>query len=248
MMLQQRLIAPSVLLSLERVDQNDHIWLENGELHISAMTRITELASSQVAIDFCPALTKAARLVGNVRIRNQGTIGGNLCSADYAADPPAILSALGTRICILGPDGQRELPIQSFFGGFYTTELEAGEIVTSIVVPRWQRASYQKFLSVSAEGRPVAAVGAAAELIDGNVVKKLQVSVGAAVENPQRLADTEKMAAGQLLSDELIASIAGEYAAKLDPISDVRGSAWYRREMIQVFVKRALVEVRNGSR
>jgi carbon-monoxide dehydrogenase medium subunit len=184
-------------------------------------------------------------------VRNQATLGGNLAAADYAADPPAMLTALGARVRLLGPDGTREIPLSAFFLGFYTTALEPDEVLTEVVVPsipETARAAYFKYTSISAEGRPAVAVGALADFDGDGTCKDLRIAVGAAVETPKRVESAEAMARGQTLTGELVAAIAEEYAQTLDPLSDVRGSAWYRKEMIGVFIKRALEEVRDGHR
>ena len=249
LMLQQKLIAPRVLISLGRIQEQNYIRLEDDGLHIGALTKLSDIEGSDVVKQFCPALAHTCRVVGNVRVRNQATIGGNLSAADYAADPPAMLTALDARVQIQGPDEERKIPLNEFFLGFYTTTLEPNEILTEVIIPALPssaRAAYYKYTSISTEGRPCVAVGAVANFDDAGKCSDLRIAVGAAVETPQRLADTEAMTHGSTLTDELIATIANEYSRKLDPLTDVRGSAWYRREMIRVFVKRALEEVRSG--
>ncbi len=251
LMLQQRLISPAVLVNLARLSEQDFIRIESDGLHIGAMTRLRELECSQTVRDFCPALGHALRVVGNVRVRNQATLGGNLCAADYAADPPAMLTALDARLQIVGPAGEREIPLSEFILGFYSTALRPGEILVEIIVPplpRSARASYQKFSSVSAEGRPCVAVGIMADFDAGGRCNDLRIAIGAALETPQRVPNAERLAHGQALTDELVAAIANEYSARLEPLADVRGSSWYRKQMIRVFVQRALEDVRNGHR
>jgi carbon-monoxide dehydrogenase medium subunit len=247
LMLQQKLIAPSVLVSLGRISDGDFVRLESDGLHIGALANIHDLERSQIVRGFCPALAKVFSVVGNVRVRNQATLGGNLSGADYAADPPSMLMALGARVQAVGPDGKREIPLSEFFLGFYTTALEPTEILTEIIIPKPARAAYFKYTSISAEGRPCVAVGVAADF-DSGLCKDLRIAVGAAVETPQQIESAEAMAHGSVLTDELVAAIANEYSLRLEPLTDVRGSAWYRKEMIRVFVKRALDEVRNGDR
>jgi carbon-monoxide dehydrogenase medium subunit len=246
LMLQQKLISPSVLVSLGKIVNGDFIRLESDGLHIGALARLHDLERSQIVREFCPALAKAFSVVGNVRVRNQATLGGNLSGADYAADPPAMLMALDARVQVQGLEEKREIPLSEFFLGFYTTALEPTEILTEIIIPKPARAAYFKYTSISAEGRPCVAVGVAADF-DSGLCKDLRIVVGAAVETPQRIESAEAMARGQTLTDELVAAIANEYSLTLDPLTDVRGSAWYRKEMIRVFVKRALEEVRNGN-
>lgn len=251
LMLEQKLISPSVLVSLGQIMVGDFIRLEPDGLHIGALAKLHDLDRSQIVRAFCPALARTFSVVGNVRVRNQATLGGNLSAADYAADPPSMLTALNARLRVLGPGGERDIPLNEFFLGFYTTALEPTEIVTEIIVPvlpSSARAAYFKYTSISAEGRPCVAVGAVADFGSDNLCKDLRIAVGAAVETPQRIASVETMSHGHALTDELVAAIAEEYSLRLDPLTDVRGSAWYRREMVRVFVKRALEEVRNGDR
>ena len=247
LMLQQKLIAPSVLVSLGRISHGDFIRLESDGLHIGALAKLHDLERSQIVREFCPALAHTFSVVGNMRVRNQATLGGNLSAADYAADPPSMLMALDARVQAQGPEKKREIPLSEFFLGFFTTALDPTEILTEIIIPKPARAAYFKYTSISAEGRPCVAVGVAADF-DSGLCKHLRIAVGAAVETPQRIESAEAMARGQILTDELVAAIAEEYSLRLDPLTDVRGSAWYRREMIRVFVKRALEEVRNGNR
>jgi len=259
LMLQQKLIAPSVLISLGRVSNYDFIRYEEDGLHIGALTKLRDIERSDVVKEFCRALAHTFGVIGNVRVRNQATIGGNLSAADYAADPPAMLTALDARVQVHGgalsvskrPEKKREIPLSEFFLGFYTTALEPNEILAEVIIPALPssaRAAYHKYTSISAEGRPCVAVGAVADYDPNGKCLDLKIAVGAAVETPQRVRDAEAMAHGSFLTDELVATIAEEYSLRLDPLTDVRGSAWYRKEMIRVFVKRALQEVRHGDR
>ncbi len=251
LMLGQKLIAPKVLISLGRIPGYDAIEPKADGLHIGSLTRLRTIERSEAVQEFCPALARAFGVVGNVRVRHQATIGGNLAAADYAADPPAMLMALDARIQITGPNGERIVPISDFFLGFYTTILDPTEIITQIIIPSLPasaRAAYFKFTSVTAEGRPCVAVGAVANFDPEGRCLGLKIAVGAAVETPQRVRNAEALAVSQMLTDELVSAIAQEYAETLDPLSDFRGSVWYRREMIGVFVKRALLEIRDGHR
>jgi carbon-monoxide dehydrogenase medium subunit len=243
LMLEQKLIAPSVLISLGRINSGEFVRVDSNGLHIGALAKLHDLERSQIVREFCPALAHTFSVVGNVRVRNQATLGGNLSGADYAADPPAMLMALDARVQVQGPEATREIPLNEFFLGFFTTALEPTEVLTEIIIPKPARAAYFKYTSISAEGRPCVAVG-----VTANFDSDLRIVVGAAVETPQRIESAEAMAHGQTLTDELVAAIANEYSLRLDPLTDVRGSAWYRKEMIRVFVKRALEEVRNGDR
>ena len=251
LMLQQRLIAPAVLVSLGRIPGWDFIRPEADGLHVGALTRLRVAERSRLVRDFCPALARAFSVVGNVRVRHQATLGGNLAEADYASDPPAMLLALDAQVKLFGPSGERQIPLSEFLVGFYTTALAPDEILIEVIIPPLPasaRAAYLKYTSRSAEDRPCVGVAALADVDESGRCREVRVAVGAAVETPRRLADAEAMARGEQLTDGVMAAIADAYARALDPLSDVRGSAWYRREMIRVFVRRALTEVRDGYR
>ena len=251
LMYKQKLIAPGVFISLGRIKDHNYVRFSEDGLHIGALTLLSEAEKSDTLLQANPALAHALGVVGNVRIRNQATVGGNLAEADYASDPPAMLVALNASVKTIRPDGGREIPLDEFFYGFYTTALEPDEIISEVIVPSLSvnaRSTYLKFTSRSAEDRPCVGVAAAADFDRDGKCGRLRVVIGAAVEIPQRLPDIEAQAVGERLSDELIDAIANGYAQSLDPLEDGRGSAWYRREMIKVFVRRALKEVRNGDR
>jgi carbon-monoxide dehydrogenase medium subunit len=251
LMLQQKLIAPAALISLGRVPGGDFIRREADGLHLGALARLRAAERSDAVRAFCPALARAFGVVGNVRVRNQATVGGNLAEADYASDPPAMLLALDARVSALGPNGSRQIPLSDFFLGFYTTALAPDEMLTEVIVPALPasaRAIYLKYTSRSAEDRPCVGVAAIVHVDEAGRCRDLRVAVGAAVETPRRIATVEALAHGQELSDEVIEAVADGYARELDPLSDARGSAWYRREMIRVFVRRALQEIRDGDR
>ncbi len=249
LMLQQKLIAPQRLISLDRIPGWDSIRVADGNLTIGALARLREVETSPLVQMHLPALAQACHEVGNVRVRNQATMGGNLAEADYASDPPAVMLALDARVGVTGPDGPRSLPLSEFLLGFFTTALEPGELVTEVVIPIPDNArmTYLKYKSRSSEDRPCVGV-AAVGMLKENVITDLRVAVGAASEVPRRLVGVEQWAVGQPLDDALIAEIVEGYAAGVETLDDLRGSAWYRTQMIRVHVRRALEEVRDGRR
>ncbi len=250
LMLQQRLIAPEILISLGRVPDLDYIHAADDGLRLGPLVSLREAERSPLVQARYPALARACARVGNVRVRNQATLGGNLAEADYASDPPAMLLALDASVTATGPSGSRTIPLSDFFLGFYTTALGPDELITEVAVPTpspSSRMTYLKFKSRSSEDRPCVGVAAVAAFEDG-VCADLRVAVGAACEVPRRLPEIEALARGQALTDQLIAEIAEGYAANVETLEDLRGSAWYRTQMIRVHVRRALAEVRDVRR
>jgi len=250
LLLQLKLIAPELLVSLERVPDLDDIRVEDDGLHIGPLAHLRHIEFSSLVREYAPALAAACGEVGNVRVRNQGTLGGNLAHADYASDPPAMLLALDASVTLSSAKGERSVPLSEFFYGFYSTALEDDELITDVVVPTLPanaRMTYLKFKSRSSEDRPCVSVAAVAGF-DGDTCSDLRLAVGAASDIPVRLDETNNMAKDQELTDELITEIAEQYATNIDAIDDLRGTAWYRRQMVRVHVRDALREVRNGSR
>lgn len=249
--LSNRLATPSALVSLARIPGLDFIRQTDDGLHLGALARIRTAEHSNVLNNFCPALTCAYAVVGNVRVRNQATVGGNLAEADYASDPPAMLVALDARVRAETADGAREIHLKDLFVSMLTTTLTSTEILAEIIVPLLNpsaRAAYLRFTSRSSEARPSANVAVVADFDEGDRCQDLRVAVGAAVMTPQRLPEVEALARGEKLSDALAEKIADDYARQLDPLDDKLESAWYRRELIRVLVRRGLNEVRDGNR
>ncbi len=249
--LANKLAMPSALVSLARIPDLDFILRDNDGLRLGALARIRTAEQSKTVYGFCPALARAYGVVGNVRVRNQATVGGNLAEADYASDPPTMLIALDAQVHAENADSTREIPLKDFFISMLTTTLTPNEILTEIIVPRLAataRTSYLRFTSRSSEARPSANTAVVADFDENARCRELRVAVGAAVMTPQRLAEVETLARGEQLSDALVEKIADEYAKRLDPLDDKLESAWYRRELIRVLVRRGLNEVRNGDR
>jgi carbon-monoxide dehydrogenase medium subunit len=250
LMLQHRLIAPDALVSLARIPNLNTIRLSGDNLQIGSLALLRDVAASSEVMRHFPALATACAVVGNVRVRNQATLGGNLAEADYASDPPAVLLALNAAVTALGRGGERRIPLADFLQGFYTTALEPDEILQSISIPTLPantRMTYLKYRSRSSEDRPCVVVATVASFNDEKC-SDLRVAIGAACEIPRRLPKVEALANNQTLTDRLIAEITESYAAEIETLDDLRGSAWYRSQMIRIHVRRALEELRDGRR
>ena len=232
----QRLLEPPSLLSLARVPGLDAI--EAGEeLRLGAMVRHRSVERSAVVGEGWPALGKAFSLVASPRVRNQATVGGVLADADYASDPPAMLCAHRARVVLSSAGGQRSIPVEELITGYYETSLAPDELVARVEVPRADRAVYRKFRSRSHEDRPCVSVAAVAH------ENELRVVVGAVAGTLQYVPDACALAAGRPLGGEVAAEIGHRYAEAIEPISDVRGSAAYRKRVIAVEVRRALEQL-----
>jgi len=240
----QRIMQPQTLLSLRNVSELAFIEAGQDEgslLRIGAMTTHRAVERSPLIRRGWTVLASTFELVASPRVRNQATVGGVLADADYASDPPTLLQALDARVVGRSEKGgEREIPVEQLITGYYETSLRPDELIVEVRIPRnRERAVYRKFRSRSSEDRPCVAVAAAR--VDG----KLRVVVGAVAEKPQyfpeicALADSESPGSAQ----KLAAEISRRYAEAIDPLSDSRGSAEYRRRIIAVEVRRALEEM-----
>jgi carbon-monoxide dehydrogenase medium subunit len=248
LMIQQGLIAPSVLISLDGLTDVPG-WREVSPtadgVRIGGGVRLAAVARSGAVQEVAPAMATAAGLVGNARIRNAATMGGNVAEADYASDPPAVLVALGARIEVSDGEAVRTVPAGDMFLDYFTTDLRTGEVVTAVELPSpapGSRSSYTKYCSRSAEDRPCVGVATSLRAEDG-VLTALDVVIGAVAGTPQRWPEVTASVLGRPFEEAAAAAVADGYADLVDPLDDARGSEWYRREMIRVLVRRSLLEL-----
>jgi carbon-monoxide dehydrogenase medium subunit len=249
LMLRQGLIRPQALVRLDRVAGMDRIALEDGHLRLGALATLRAVGAHPLVEQHLPVLAGACRLVGNVRVRNAATIGGNVCEADYASDPPGVLVALDARVRVQGGDGARELPVSELITDFYETSLAPDEVVADVLVPippPGTHAVYLKYVTRSSEDRPCVGVTGMLRVDDGRI-EELRVGVGAVAGRPLRLPEVEAMGRGERASEDLFGTIGQAYADAVDPVADARGSADYRRQMVAVFVRRALRAALGGE-
>ncbi|HEX6553504.1 MAG TPA: FAD binding domain-containing protein [Ktedonobacteraceae bacterium] len=242
-LMNQKIMQPQALLSLRNVSELAFIEASQDEgslLRIGAMTTHRAVERSPLIRQQWPVLASTFSLVASPRVRNQATVGGVLADADYASDPPALLQALNARVVARSEKSEREIPVEELIIGYYETSLHPVELLIEVRVPRnRERVVYRKFRSRSSEDRPCVAVAAAQ--VDG----KLRVVVGAVAEKPQYFPEICALAEGETggYTRELVTEIAQRYAESIEPISDSRGSATYRRRVIAVEVRRALEEM-----
>jgi aerobic carbon-monoxide dehydrogenase medium subunit len=246
LMLKNRLISPEYLVSLGRVEGLSSIRYEAGVgLRLGALATIRQAETSPAVREHFPTLAETFGKVANVRVRHAATVGGNMSEADYASDPPCVLVALRARAVAQGPNGSREIPLTEFFRDFYETALQPDEVLTEVIVPEASTAAkqaYIKYVTRSSEDRPCIGACAWVDLDETGACRELRVTLGAVAGTPQEFAEAEGWARGQQLGPDLIRQIADHYAEHIDPVSDMRGSAWYRKQMASVFVRRSIEE------
>src|SRR4051794_4249062 len=228
-----RIASPPVLVDLNGLDELKGIELgPDGTLEIGAMATYTDIAESAEA-RARPILGEVCATIADVQVRNRGTIGGNICANDPTNHLPPLMVALGARMTIAGPDGERTVGADDFFLGVYMTDVGPGELLTRIAIPPGRR---DGFAAVTI-GRDGTCVVCAAASLEG----RPRIAVGCVAAVPHRATDVE----GRLGDD---VSLAGAQAAAsglgktLDPPGDVHASADYRRRVAEVVVARAIVQ------
>jgi aerobic carbon-monoxide dehydrogenase medium subunit len=243
-LMRQRLVRPRVLVSLARVDELRGIERENGTVRIGAMATHREVETSAIVHAAAPLLADTLRHVATIRIRNIGTLGGNLAHADPSQDPPVALIAQGATVTLARRGGTRTLPVEDFFTDYYETVLEPGELLASVAVPELPAGtgtSFLKFLPRSADDYATVAAAAAVRLdATGQRCEEARVAVGSAAAVPVRARRVEDTLVGRALDDAVLREAAAEVRDEVDPIADARGTAEYKRDMAEVFVRRAL--------
>jgi aerobic carbon-monoxide dehydrogenase medium subunit len=210
-------------------------------LQIGAIMPLAALERSATVRAHAPVIPRTMRTLSNIRVRNVATIGGSLAHADPHMDMPPVLIALGAHVTVAGPAGERTIPVEELFAGYFETVLSRNELITSVVIPaqRDGRAVYLKCTTRAVHDWPALGV-AVAVASDGATVRDARVVVSAATETPGRLTSVEQALRGGRVGDALWQA-AGEAAAKeAQTISDGQGSAAYKRQLVRVYVARAL--------
>jgi carbon-monoxide dehydrogenase medium subunit len=241
--IRQRMLTPSHLVYLGGVPGLDRIeYDERNGLRIGALVRHAELADAPVVNARYPMLANMAAHVANPQIRNMGTLGGNLCYADPATDPPNCLMALGARLVAVSAQGERVIELDHFFTDYYVTALQSDEVVTEIQVPPLSAnaaGAYTRFLRTPADHRPLVGLGVVASR-NGDVCTEIRIAIGASTPVPVRARRAEEFLEGKHITRDLVDEAAVIAAADISPVSDFRGSAEYRREIVRVIARRTL--------
>jgi len=243
LMMKAGVFRPRRLVSLRAIDgELTGIRVEsNGELRIGAMTPLAVVERSAEVRRGWPVIARTLRTLSNVRVRNVATIGGHLAHADPHMDLPPVLSALGARVTIAGLAGERTVPVESLSTGYYETVLRRNELIATLTVPPLggRRAAYLKCTTRSADDWPALGVAVALEA-EGAALRAASIVVSAATDRPTRLAAAEKVLKGAAADDATLTR-AGEAAAdELDIVGDLHGSAGYKKQLVRVYLGRAV--------
>jgi aerobic carbon-monoxide dehydrogenase medium subunit len=245
-MLNLRLAHPELLIDINEADQRQP-WVDGGLLRLPALTRHRVLLSRDLVRQHCPLLAAAVRHVGNVRVRNRGTVGGSMAHADPTSEIGCCALATGARVVARGPDGDRTVPASELFAGYWTTTLAESEIITDVLIPvarPRQGWSFHEMVRRTSDFA-IVAVAALVELDERTeAIAAARVAL-AGVADRVILADPQLT--GELTgstADEDLGATADRIAESLTPSGDVHASGEYRRRLARVLTARALREAR----
>jgi len=233
-----RVAAPATLIDLGRIFGLSYIRNAGDKIAIGAMTTHAEIAACDLFPAASPLLAETAAHIGDVQVRNRGTIGGSLAHADPAADYPAAILALDAEMVAMSERGERVIPARKFFTGLMTTALRPNEILTEVRVPKTTGAgaAYRKFHH-PASGFAVVGVAAVVKLRGGNI-ESAAIGITGVGMHAYRASAVEAALRGRPLS--AIATAAEKAAGQVEALGDSYASAEYRRHLAQVFTRRAL--------
>ncbi|MGD0234341.1 MAG: xanthine dehydrogenase family protein subunit M [Syntrophorhabdales bacterium] len=238
------LIRPSHLVNLKTIPGLDKI--EQGEegLRIGALNRHRDILSSPMIQKFCPVLAEAASKIATPPIRNMGTIGGNVCHGEPSADFPPSLIALGAKLKLVSDEGERIVPIETFFVDHYETVLFANEILTEIAIPALSPRSSGSYITLDKTTNSIAIVGVAAvlSLDDNGTCTYAGVGLGGVAPTPLKVEKAKEILVGKKIKEAEIDRVAEEARAICNPLANVYASAEYRKEMVYVLTRRTLQE------
>ncbi len=244
LMMKAGVFQPAKLVSLRRIPGLSGIAaLPDGGLAIGALTPLATVERSADVMRQAGVIVRTMRRLSNIRVRNVATIGGCLAHGDPHMDLPPVLMSLGATITVTGRAGTRTIMVEDLFTGYYETVLARDELITELQIPPQyaRRAAYLKCTTGSADDWPALGVAVSFKP-DGRTIHEPRVVVSAATEKATRLKGAEKVLTGATIDDAALARAGDAAADEAETISDVRGSAPYKRELLRVYVRRAVRE------
>ena len=237
-----RLAEPGYLIDISGIGGLDYIQEESGQLRIGAMTCEAALEESEIVQSKYPLLMDTAKMIADPSVRNMATVGGNLAHGDPANDHPATMLALRASVVAEGPNGTREIKIDDFFPDFFTTALGEDEILTEIRIPSPPSASGGAYLKIERKVGDYAAAAVACQLnIDSSgSIENIGLGLTNVGSTPIRASSAEELLKGKKPDENMLAEAGRLAAADSEPMEDLRGSAEYKRALVNELTQRAI--------
>jgi carbon-monoxide dehydrogenase medium subunit len=237
-----RLADPASLIDLGRIPDLRGIHIDGQNLAIGALTTHTEVASSEHVKRHFPGLADAASVIGDLQVRNRGTIGGSIAHADPAADLPVMLTSLNASFTLVSASAERSIKAENFFVDFFTTMLEPDEILREISIPLPEPRTGTAYVKLPhpASGYVVVSAAAALCVDSSGICQSARVVLGGMGGVPHRAAATERALQSQRLSEAVIAAAAARAADGTSPHPDSYADEDYKRHMATVYAQRAI--------
>ncbi|HYR41542.1 MAG TPA: xanthine dehydrogenase family protein subunit M [Terriglobia bacterium] len=241
-MMKLRLAAPEFLIDIGRIPELSYIKDDGGKIRVGALTTHYMIETSDVIRRRLPALADAAGLIGDVQVRNKGTLGGSIAHADPAADYPASIVAFDATMVTLGPKGERQIPASKFFVDMLTTALDQNEIVREIQVPVKTGKTGSAYLKMAQKASGFAICGAAAvvELDGSGTLSSVSIGITGISNHAFRAAKTEAELKGQKPSADTLKKACEKASDGVVALDDIHASADYRLDLARIYARRAL--------
>lgn len=241
-MMKLRFAQPETLIDINKIPGLSYIKEEDGYLKIGAMAREVDLEHSDLIRDKYPIFTDASKLIADPQVRNMGTVGGNIAHGDAANDHPAVMIAMNAEVIISGAGGSRTVPIDEFFYGFYTTAIQANEILTEIRIPIPETTYGNAYHKLERKVGDYATAGVAVQIGVDESGTCTYAGIGLTNVNatPLRASRSEEALLGSKLTDEDIAKAAQFASEDCNPSTDLRGDEDFKRAMVAVLIKRMI--------
>jgi aerobic carbon-monoxide dehydrogenase medium subunit len=243
LMMKAGVFHPTRLISLGKVGETFSRIAQgpDGDLRIGAMASLSAVEHSALVARSAPVIVRTMKRLSNVRVRNVATIGGNLAHADPHMDLPPVLIALGASVVVIGRTGEHTIPLEGLFAGYYETVLKRDELIAELRIPAQgaRRTTYLKCTTGSADDWPALGVAVSLDAEEADI-RSAAVVVSAATEKPIRLKTAEAVLVGTQATEAVLRRAGDAAAEEAEVIGDVRGSAPYKRELLRVYVARAV--------
>lgn len=245
-----RLAAPRYIVDMGKIPGLGGIREVDGHIEIGAMTTHAEVETSDILKRACPLLPETAAEIGDVQVRNRGTLGGSLAHADPAADYPAAILALEAEITARGPSGERTIRAAEFFTDTFQTALAPGELLTRVRLAAAAARTGSAYCKAHQPASGFALVGVAAVLfLDGKgAIRRARVAITGLGSKPFRAAAVEREVEGKHPEPGLLRAAAQHAAEGVHPLSDLHASAEYRAELARIYARRALERAAQRAR